>query len=241
MESARLGLAIRKAGIRTGRRADNLADAPLRKGAMEDSGAISQSDAVQRVGKALYGKQWIGATSSREASLLSRYTRLCDEWELAAGDDPLRPEYRSMLNLDAKLGGEVARACDHHLAMVAQYNHAYRWLSDRGFDPYEPDAFERATFEAALARDLPSAAASVLKPAPEKEIHGAITSVYDGAQQRGDKPPNVRELPALVLPQLQAKGYTASGRQIKKLADAAEHKHRRGPIGKRLRSERRQG
>jgi len=78
-----------------------------------------------------------------------------------------------------------------------------------------------------------------LKPAPPVVISKAITEVYDRAQGSGEKPPNIKELPAHVLRLLKAKGLHASGRQVMKLAENPEHARRRRSPGKTVRSEKR--
>jgi hypothetical protein len=79
--------------------------------------------------------------------------------------------------------------------------------------------------------------ASELKNAREEEILRAIKEAYDTADQKGSKPPNIKELPTAVKPLLEAKGYQASGAQIQKFG--AAFKNRRRSPGTTLRSERR--
>jgi hypothetical protein len=80
--------------------------------------------------------------------------------------------------------------------------------------------------------------ALTLKQAPALAIHEAIRTAYSDAEIAGRKPPNIKELPAAVLPLLQAKGYHASGRRIMDLGRTPEHLSKRGAPGKTLRSER---
>jgi hypothetical protein len=75
-----------------------------------------------------------------------------------------------------------------------------------------------------------------LTPAPAPTITRQIKAVYDAADDAGAKPPNIKELPDEVQPQLEAMGYVATKRQIMKLGQAFED--RRRPAGKTLRSER---
>lgn len=78
-----------------------------------------------------------------------------------------------------------------------------------------------------------------LKPAPEKDIRAAITTAYDAAQAAERKPPNIKELPAAVLPLLEECGYHASGRLIQHHGEAQEFKRRRRQPGKTISSEKR--
>jgi hypothetical protein len=78
-----------------------------------------------------------------------------------------------------------------------------------------------------------------LKPAPHKEIRAAIKAAYDAADAAGRKPPNIKELPAAVLPRLVEKGYHASGRLIQQVGDAQEFRLRRRRPGKTISSEQR--
>lgn len=77
-----------------------------------------------------------------------------------------------------------------------------------------------------------------LQEAPRATIHEAIKVAYDTAQAAGGKPPNIRELPAAVLPLLEAKGYRTSAHLIMKIGSAAEYALRRRSRGKTVLSER---
>ena len=81
--------------------------------------------------------------------------------------------------------------------------------------------------------------AVALRKAPSSAIHEAIRVAYSNAETAGRKPPNIKELPAAVLPLLQAKGYHASGRRIMDLGRTPEHLSKRRAPGKTLRSEQR--
>jgi len=93
------------------------------------------------------------------------------------------------------------------------------------------------------ATEVPSAnvgaTSPALKPAPEPKIDEAINAEYDIAKQKGLKPPNVREIVALVQTRLHAQGFNASGRQIQHVADADRHKSRRRQPGPTVASEKR--
>jgi hypothetical protein len=80
--------------------------------------------------------------------------------------------------------------------------------------------------------------AKSLKPAPNAIIGEAIQAVYDATNAAGEKPPNIRELPAAVMPLLEKKGYSASARLIQELGGDPRFKDRRRPPGKTVSSER---
>jgi hypothetical protein len=65
-----------------------------------------------------------------------------------------------------------------------------------------------------------------------------ITKLYDDAEKEGSKPPNVKEIAALVQRRLRDEGYETSGRHIQELAGADRHKSRRRKPGTTLLSER---
>jgi hypothetical protein len=79
----------------------------------------------------------------------------------------------------------------------------------------------------------------LLKLAPRATIREAIKAAYDAADAAGGKPPNIKELPAAVLPLLEQKGYSASARFIQELGNAPAFKVRRRTAGKTVSSERR--
>jgi hypothetical protein len=84
----------------------------------------------------------------------------------------------------------------------------------------------------------PNPSQSELKLARDETILRVIQDVYDAAEAAGEKPPNIRELPSLVLRKLQQQGYTASKRHIETLGEAPEFKKRRRPPGVTVKSER---
>jgi hypothetical protein len=90
-----------------------------------------------------------------------------------------------------------------------------------------------------VAAEATQSLAKSLKLAPDAVIREAITSAYDAMHVAGEKPPNVKELPAAVLPLLEKRGYRASARIIETLGGAAEYKRRRRPPGKTVSSEQR--
>ena len=71
-----------------------------------------------------------------------------------------------------------------------------------------------------------------LKPATDPMVRNIITAVYDDADKGGPRP-NINQLPDAVLSRLAA-GYTASGRQIKKIGSEPQFKRRRRKPGEKL-------
>lgn len=78
-----------------------------------------------------------------------------------------------------------------------------------------------------------------LQQAPELAINNAIEEVYNGAESAADKPPNIKELPMLVLRLLEKEGYVTSKSRIMELGGLPEFKRRRRKVGKTLRNEQR--
>jgi hypothetical protein len=68
-------------------------------------------------------------------------------------------------------------------------------------------------------------------------VRATIQEVYDVAEAKRERPPNIKELPAAVQLRLKEKGYFASGRLIQKIGDPEEFKRRRRPPGKTMKSE----
>jgi hypothetical protein len=99
----------------------------------------------------------------------------------------------------------------------------------------ERSASEPAGLLEARALGIP---ASDLKKASMAAIRQAITGVYDSAEAAGEKPPNIKELPAAVSSVLKAKGYRTTGSLVMKLGRDAEYTKRRRPRGLRLTSKR---
>jgi hypothetical protein len=77
----------------------------------------------------------------------------------------------------------------------------------------------------------PEAEAPTLKPASKQMIRTVIGLVYDEADTRKEKRPNINELPKPVQKALAAKGYTASGKLIKEIGKP--FRNRRGQVGRR--------
>jgi hypothetical protein len=78
-----------------------------------------------------------------------------------------------------------------------------------------------------------------LRKATQGIVHAAIKSVYDSADAERAKPPNIRELPAEVLPLLKDKGYRASQKFIQTIGESQEFKARRRFPGATVTNERR--
>jgi hypothetical protein len=76
-----------------------------------------------------------------------------------------------------------------------------------------------------------------LKQAPEREIHKAISAVYDEAERKQSKPPNIKEIAKPVQRKLFADGYEASGRRIQEIAGATKYRDRRRKPGRTLKAE----
>lgn len=109
------------------------------------------------------------------------------------------------------------------------------WSNGAAFD-HEGSAYwsihaELTTVSATSAKSL--------RKASRSEIHRAIKAAYDNAEAHGTKPPNIKELPSVVIPLLEEKGCSASGKFIANLGGAEQHAARRRPPGKTLLSERR--
>jgi len=79
-------------------------------------------------------------------------------------------------------------------------------------------------------------AANQLSPAPRLKVDEAISAVYDEAQARGEKPPNLAELVAPVKLKLKQQGLGAAKTKIQEIADDPKHADRRGDIGVTLKS-----
>jgi hypothetical protein len=81
------------------------------------------------------------------------------------------------------------------------------------------------------AQETAGAPPTELPQATKVMVHAAIKAVYDAACADGTKPPNIRELPAAVLPLLKDKGYRASKKFIQTIGESQEFKARRRPTG----------
>jgi len=104
----------------------------------------------------------------------------------------------------------------------------FRWIAVRGF---KYPTFWKRTNDQATSRQL--------KQASEAMIEDEVRRVYEIADKEGKKPPNINEVAELAQACLREIGHTASGRQIKGIAERPEFKARRRRPGKTLSSEKR--
>jgi hypothetical protein len=104
----------------------------------------------------------------------------------------------------------------------------FQWIAKRGF---EPPKFWKRTNDKEILHEL--------KQATDQMISDATGLVYDKADESGDKPPNINEIATPVQAHLAQRGYKASGKQIKAIADRPEFKKRRRPPGRTVNSEKR--
>lgn len=89
----------------------------------------------------------------------------------------------------------------------------------------------------AVNNDLPQGeleADSAFRNATKKEIHGAISAVYDLAESHRMKPPNLKEIAPPVLARLKAIKVTATVTRVMDLAGDATHRNRRRRQGARV-------
>jgi hypothetical protein len=85
----------------------------------------------------------------------------------------------------------------------------------------------------------PSSIAEPLKQASGEMIKRTIGKEYQLATKQGEKPPNIKELPARVKHRLNNLGYTASNSLIQTLGERPEFKNLRRKPGTTLKNERR--
>jgi hypothetical protein len=206
------------------RRAQDVADAAVEK--------IFYPTAVQLVLPVLFGKDWVGFSSEQEHVVL-RIGEAHPGWHEHSSrarereEQIARAERWLLVNglIEERRGGGWVQTARLRKALA---NDGY--LRDRIADGMAEEGDDRATRGAAKPEPAP-------KPARESKIHLAITAAYDAAAAAGDKPPNVNEIIGPVQAQLRAAGYEASGRQIRELAGADQHRKRRRKIGKTVASE----
>jgi hypothetical protein len=189
---------------------------------------ISYGEALERVGRALYGKDWIGRLSHRE------------RWLLDAS--PIKPAKGSILpghfivntdiQLTPELSAELGAAKDRQRRMQAQYGLVKQWLERRGWRSRRP--ISKAQFERAVAAiQSATTRANEFKNPSDQRVKTAIKAVYDSAELEGRRPPNVKELANEVLAILDTYGYRTSARNIQRIGEAPEFKKRRWLPGKR--------
>jgi hypothetical protein len=141
------------------------------------------------------------------------------------------PDLEWGLTTDGKVTGDLRSRSQRRIAW-AQVQFSQTDI----MNVWPTDASSDAQFDLPPA---PNASDSVsLRPAPDMTIRMEIQGVYDVKKARGEKSPNIKELPSLVLRELQQKGFTASKRHIQDLADEPDFKKLRRPPGATVRSER---
>lgn len=69
--------------------------------------------------------------------------------------------------------------------------------------------------------------------ATDSDILTAITEAYDATDVAKQKPPNINEIGAAVLPLLAQKGLKCSENRVKTLAHNPSHRARRNPVGRK--------
>jgi hypothetical protein len=124
---------------------------------MQDGDHISVRDAIERVGRLRYAKDWIGDLTQREHWLLSRYRPKpsrrvwresilpgCSGWfiEELSGDDPP----------SEALGKEVACAWDRRDWMAVQKQEVNRLLAAAHLYPGHSESIDRELFEKLVRR-----------------------------------------------------------------------------------------
>jgi hypothetical protein len=160
-----------------------------------------------------------------------------DEKFTVRADSGLSPDWRERLR---------------GLAAVAEAQYDWHWWGKPPWSELKPLLVKESEFLAWLdgatgatkhTTELPGgtvgAASPALKFAPDSKIDEAINAEYNIAEQKGLKPPNVKEIVAPVQTRLHAQGFNASGRQIQRVADADKHKRRRRQPGRTVTSEKR--
>jgi hypothetical protein len=84
---------------------------------------------------------------------------------------------------------------------------------------------------------LPPDKPALPRQASDAMIRTVTQDVYDSANARCEKPPNIKQLVGPVLGELKAKGYTATGNRIQKIGGRLEFRKRRRKPGKTVSSE----
>jgi len=100
---------------------------------------VSIGDAARRVGVAIYGEQWIGQITKREAWLIARYVKgLWDSGtsSIIRGQIGYIMGGRTMAEWpsDPELLREVERARDRDDWRREQWRQAFEWLKNHGFE-----------------------------------------------------------------------------------------------------------
>lgn len=198
--------------------------------------------ALGLVGVRIFGKDWIGLLSDREFWLLARYVSRRTGTPITNSDGVTALHWEDIVPprilFDLTLAAEIERAFDHYLHMQHQYECATDWLKKRGVNCYPIETFNSEACDRVLTQEalvLPSRAEPFKSPT-DAMIHREITAVYDSAQ---NAPPNIKQLPKVVRPRLQGKGYDASEAWIMRLGSDPQHVSRRRRPGRTISSEQR--
>jgi hypothetical protein len=100
-----------------------------------------RDEAIERVGRALYGKHWIGPLQTRE-------------WNIGKDSDQLRSGRALFLPPSGKEASRIAAACFRYHASDLQTGQVYCWLHEQGI---KMDEFNSDVFEAWFRSAFPSA------------------------------------------------------------------------------------
>jgi hypothetical protein len=123
----------------------------------------ARDEAIERVGRALYGKHWIGEQEAGEWRIAKFYGR--------AGVPLTLPK-------QAKLAVERARGCFRHHASDLQYGVVFQWLHERGVD-CSPEAFRPRDFERWFHATFPD------ELGPSLRRKQAVREALDSGQKPG--------------------------------------------------------
>jgi hypothetical protein len=117
---------------------------------------LPTDDAIERVGRRLYGGDWIGELTKRERWLIERYIEGGVRRNRSSVIRPVTTSYiisgRNWADVpgDPALMAEADRACDRRDWMDAQFEAACDWLEEQGFD-LDSDQIDQGRFERAFA------------------------------------------------------------------------------------------
>lgn len=103
--------------------------------------------------------------------------------------------------------------------------------------PYSGILIRQSSIESWVHQQPSAASMPEPRRALPTKIDEAITAAYDEAERAGKKPPNLKEIAALVQATLRNQGLKASGLQIQDRAGADEFKKRRRKPGATVASE----